>query len=487
MTTPRAAFTFDLESDESPPQPDIWACVVAVIPCYNRPDDLRVLLHDLSRIRRRGVQLRIVVVDNASDPPLQAAMTDVAEGVEWIRSSENQGGAGGFNAGIAAVLQNHRDGSDYVWLLDSDVRLHQDALQRLVDVMSADPRIVAAGSELRDTTSGFSYEIGGNVCRTTGVLLPAARGSDASGLIACDYLAACSVLVRSSAIRSVGLLPECFLYNDDVEWIIALCQSTGGIAVGVTGSIVYHPWGRLPGIGRYYAARNAYCAMARLGLGRTACLRHALLDALFAVALSLLGLPRVAEAQIAGMTDAARGLVRGRRPNPGPKPLAGDVTDSFSLESLDGVLFDGQGIRSEVGVHPLLEALARGSDPIERRLARAYAVQQLPVAALQSGLVPVALGAAIKLLRRLLLGPRVKAMVVPLGVFGDWLRTREALVVAGDRVHVIHVTPWQRMLPTISIAIRGFILTIRIAIRRHRPSVLPPVRMPTDRHAERAC
>ena len=61
---------------------------------------------------------RILVVDNASGPETRQLLARTP-GLQVLRLAENQGGAGGFRAGIAHAL---RAGAEWVWLMDDDGR-----------------------------------------------------------------------------------------------------------------------------------------------------------------------------------------------------------------------------------------------------------------------------------------------------------------------------------------------------------------------------
>src|SRR4051812_5755083 len=83
--------------------------VAAVIPCFNRRQDLQLLLKDVARqdlrsIDGRPIMLWCVVVDNASTEPLSTIEVPQGITVEFVRLEKNSGGSGGFNAGMTQVL-----------------------------------------------------------------------------------------------------------------------------------------------------------------------------------------------------------------------------------------------------------------------------------------------------------------------------------------------------------------------------------------------
>jgi N-acetylglucosaminyl-diphospho-decaprenol L-rhamnosyltransferase len=85
----------------------------------------------VSAAGQAGVHPVVLVVDNASDVAAEVTVP----GVELVRTEENLGVGGGRNLGVRAT------DAPFVCFLDSDARLHRDALARLVAPMLDDPSI----------------------------------------------------------------------------------------------------------------------------------------------------------------------------------------------------------------------------------------------------------------------------------------------------------------------------------------------------------
>src|SRR5690606_10035902 len=117
------------------------------------------------REQSAAAELRVLVVDNASTPPLAPAadrLRGEAAGVELLRLEANVGGSGGFNAGMAQILRD--SWAELVWLLDSDARLDPGALTGLLAAIQR-PDVAVAGSALADPETGEVFELGGFVDR----------------------------------------------------------------------------------------------------------------------------------------------------------------------------------------------------------------------------------------------------------------------------------------------------------------------------------
>lgn len=326
--------------------------VCAVVPCFNRHADLAVLLEDLHRLELAAngqrVSLHVIVIDNASVPPISTPPT-TAFGLEVVHLSENTGGSGGFSEGIRRAAAR---GPDFVWLVDSDARVAPGALVELLRVLREEPSVVAAGSALIDKHSGRVYEVGGVVDRRDGSLYPAREGACAGeAIVECDYLAACSALVRTGAVVATGVFPDTFLNGDDAAWFLAMKRATGGRVVGVPASRVTHPDTReFRTWGRYFQSRNGVVPALAAGLGRGAILRRQLHEGAAAVGQACVGRRDLAELHVLGLRDAARGRLSGAAPMAGA-PTIPRQRPLSELEAELGKLEPG----SVVSVHDELE------------------------------------------------------------------------------------------------------------------------------------
>ena len=83
-----------------------------------------------SALTSRDVDVRVIVVDNGSDPP---AAVPADSRVTLVINTENRGVAAGRNQG--ARLGD----APLVCFLDSDARLHPDTLSHLVSALEAEP------------------------------------------------------------------------------------------------------------------------------------------------------------------------------------------------------------------------------------------------------------------------------------------------------------------------------------------------------------
>lgn len=289
------------------------ATIEAVIPAWNNPKDVIALLGDLKALDTSGADLRVLIVDNGSENPLAStpAVVQAAEAaghrITFHELRTNRGGSGGFNAGIEQALG--RGEPDYVWLLDSDVRLTPHCLREMLGVIAGDPAMVAVGPSVIDPATGKVYECGGRLNRRTGMLVMA-QPEDQAGPI--DYLAALCALVRTPAIRRAGLMPDTFIHSDDVMFFLRLTRATGGHIGVAPKARCSHPWGKFKMWARYYEARNWIGALRVARVGPIGRFLRAQREVALAIEQTMVGSDDLARLHIHGLRDAAAGHLTGR-------------------------------------------------------------------------------------------------------------------------------------------------------------------------------
>lgn len=95
-----------------------------VIVTYNNATMLRSLLEDLIRQTRKPDE--IIVIDNASSDNTESLIREYPS-INYVRLEENLGSAGGYYEGLKTACENN----DFVWTLDDDMSLNENALEVL--------------------------------------------------------------------------------------------------------------------------------------------------------------------------------------------------------------------------------------------------------------------------------------------------------------------------------------------------------------------
>ncbi len=300
--------------------------IAIVIVTWNRAALVSDVIAALARQRYPRASIDAVVVDNASTDgtaemlverwgaervvsnpterahePAFAEPTPTGRGpnradlrsLTVIRNAHNLGGCGGFNTGFAYVQHAlDRPGSptppDYVWLVDDDIDLPDDAAQRLVEAAQSDPAIGLVGSRTvdirnRDTTIETTVYLD----RRTGLMTDNAppghprheehkawaervggtKGRhEYGGLRDVDVVSACSLLARWPAVREVGFWDwRYFIYCDDADWCLRFGRAGWRVVLNLD-AVVYHtPWHhKLTPARLYYAQRNILWVLRKI-------------------------------------------------------------------------------------------------------------------------------------------------------------------------------------------------------------------------------
>ncbi|BBW97627.1 MULTISPECIES: glycosyltransferase family 2 protein [Geobacillus] len=234
---------------------------IAVIICnWNKKEDV---LNCIQSVLNSSIQdLDIIVVDNAStDGSVEAIMNKYSNQVKLLVNERNLGGAGGFNTGINWALKR---GYKYVQLLDSDVIVDKQAIEVSYWLMENNSHIGAVGSKIYYYhESNRLQELGAKIDWKNFYISPLYKGyldcNEIPTTIDCDYVPACSVMVRVEAVEQIGLMDEgCFIYWDDIEWFYRMKQA-GYRVVSYSKSKVWHKMGaanKTNTFSTYYFWRN---------------------------------------------------------------------------------------------------------------------------------------------------------------------------------------------------------------------------------------
>jgi GT2 family glycosyltransferase len=248
--------------------------VDAIVVVYG-PDP--ALLHRCvdSLVASRGVQMRVILVDNGSPQPVHAP-----PGVHRLVRRDHNGGLG------AAVNTGWQyTSADAVLLLNDDAWVEPDAVRRCVDRLQEAPDVLVVAPKVlmdsaRPSTASPTPVIDscGLVIRPDGEAFSAGVGQPDIGQFDDDRtcLGACfaAALLHRRAWQRVGPVDErYFLYYEDVDW--ALRAAACGVVTALEpAAVVHHVHAastRRMGEARRFAMvqRNLLrCATANVSVGR---------------------------------------------------------------------------------------------------------------------------------------------------------------------------------------------------------------------------
>jgi GT2 family glycosyltransferase len=244
--------------------------VLVVIVVWNGLEDTLECLESLQRCE--FPHKRILVVDNASSDGSSETIARIYPEIQIIRSERNLGFTGGNNLGLEeAIRQRVR----YAFLLNNDTTLAPDALDRLVQRADASPRagLLAPVIHYYDQPDEIWFA-GARVTLSRGEAMhdPVGGLSQQAAPFETDWISGCAMLVRVSAVLSVGVFdPRFYLTWEDVDWCLRM-RSAGYRVLVVPASRILHKGGRsgrrLTGIYFYYAVRNSLLVARKHGGSR---------------------------------------------------------------------------------------------------------------------------------------------------------------------------------------------------------------------------
>jgi len=202
--------------------------VSIIIVSWNARDHLKQCLESLTPAVCR-YPMEIIVVDNASSDGSPEMVEGGFPHVRLIRNPANLGFARGNNLGI------ERSSGQYLCLINSDVKVLPDCINRLVDyceqhreVGMVGPRIIGDNGKLQRSCRGFPT-LWNMLCRALALDTIFSRCKLLTGYSlshwpqdctqTVDILSGCFWLVRRETLDRVGLLDESFfMYGEDMDW-----------------------------------------------------------------------------------------------------------------------------------------------------------------------------------------------------------------------------------------------------------------------------
>lgn len=197
---------------------------------------------------------KIIVLDNCSTDGSVAAIQLAYPNVEIIELTDNLGYAGNNNVGIRVAMDQ---GADWVFVLNEDIILQDDCIEKLVAIGGQDGRIGIIGPMVYHHDEP-------NVIQSAGGLLGKYWESIHLGKNELDqgqfyiphrveWVSGCAILVRRTAIEQAGMLDkDYFIYWEETEWCIRIGRA-GWKIMHVPQAKIWHK-----GVSRYYQPKPSF-------------------------------------------------------------------------------------------------------------------------------------------------------------------------------------------------------------------------------------
>lgn len=202
--------------------------ISVVIVSWNAKKFLLECLQSLAS-QQTSSNMEIIVVDNASTDGSPEAVSEQFPNVRLIKNNENLGFGKANNIGI-----KHSAGN-YIYLINSDIKVLDGCLDRLLNYIEKSPTIGILGPKILNADLSLQSScrqfpsLWNNFCYALGLsrVFPDSRIFSGEHMFyfkhdkikKVDVLVGCFLMVRRSAFAQVGLLDEqYFMYAEDVDW-----------------------------------------------------------------------------------------------------------------------------------------------------------------------------------------------------------------------------------------------------------------------------
>lgn len=248
-------------------EPNSQPKVAIIIVNWNGYELTKACLESLNDLRYSNFQL--ILVDNGSvDGSGEKLKIEFPE-IKLIASPENIGFTGGNNLGIQWAMDHS---FDQVLLLNNDTLVEPDFLDPLVSFLAQSPDYGAVQPKIMlEAERNKIWNAGGGYFKWLEMTWSIGIGQLDEGQFDQEndtpWITGCAILVKSGAIRQVGMLDtRFFAYYEDVEWSFRLKKSGYRLRY-LPQSKIYHVAGGsskkiktkegvIPPIIHYYRTRN---------------------------------------------------------------------------------------------------------------------------------------------------------------------------------------------------------------------------------------
>ncbi|MEZ4772658.1 MAG: glycosyltransferase family 2 protein [Bacteroidia bacterium] len=232
---------------------------------YNQPDATRAFLHSCRELT--GPEREIIVVDNASQNPPDAAFQADFPEVTFILSPQNLGFAGGNNLGIQAAK------GDYFCFLNNDVITTPDLLEKLLNTLKNHPDAGGVSPVIHYINPPGVIQYAGytQINPWTGRNHAIGKGQPDTGqyhsTMHTAYLHGAAMMVGRAVVEKTGSMPEVFfLYYEELDWCEQMRRKGFELLVEPTALVFHHASLSVGGestLWTYYYNRNRILFMKR--------------------------------------------------------------------------------------------------------------------------------------------------------------------------------------------------------------------------------
>lgn len=214
--------------------------VAAVVVNYNGKEITLQAVESLRKMTYPAFDL--IVLDNASTDGSPEALARAFPDLKQLRVDVNRGSSSGYAAGFRWAFEN---GYDYVLLLNNDIEVEPDLLDRLVEVAESDrqigvvgPKCYFHGDRQRLWSAGGKLRFRESITHERGYGEIDRGQYDRDAEV--DYVNGCAILIKCSAAEAAGTWdPIFFICVDDADFCTR-AKRKGFRCVYAHRAVLYH-------------------------------------------------------------------------------------------------------------------------------------------------------------------------------------------------------------------------------------------------------
>ena len=210
-----------------PVVPATWPSVLVIVAAHGRPAATRACVQSLLALDYPDDRVEIVVVDDASDPPLASALAGLP--VRVLRLERNVGQSAARNLAAAAAE------ADLLAFIDNDCEASRGWLRDLVPYLG-DPETAVVGGRV------IAPPPAGSVAAFEAVRSPLDMGAT-SGEVgpreAVAYLPTCNLIVRRDVLLAFGGFDADMRIGEDVDFVWRVRDSGARVRYAATGEVTH--------------------------------------------------------------------------------------------------------------------------------------------------------------------------------------------------------------------------------------------------------
>lgn len=157
---------------------------------------------------------RLLVIDNASPDKSGEEISKLIPSYEYMQLNNNIGYAGGNNVGMDTAL---RQGADYIFIVNPDIRLPANAIRTYVDIMIKNPKIYALNPVQLSDNNEIDKKFSNAMFTQNNYPIPALSPTGSKTWDVKALFGAALFISKSAIEKTGGFDPLFFAYWEEID------------------------------------------------------------------------------------------------------------------------------------------------------------------------------------------------------------------------------------------------------------------------------